>query len=95
MKHLGWILGGWVGAGRGQPRRQLLWAFPSATTLWSVASALHVQAAVIVLHMGRTTQPERVGVVGGPEELGPEHFLEAFYFPLKLTFITGTMTFSS
>lgn len=44
---------------------------------------------------GRTTQLEGVGVVGGPEELGLEHFLEAFYFPLKLTFITGTMTFSS
>lgn len=44
---------------------------------------------------GRTTQPEGVGVVGGPEELGLEHFLEAFYFPLKLTFITGTMIFSS
>lgn len=39
---------------------------------------------------GRTTQLEGVGVVGGPEELGLEHFLEAFYFPLKLTFITGT-----
>ena len=40
----------------------------------------------------RATQPEEVGVVGGPEEVGLEHFLDAFYFPLKLTFIAGTMT---
>ena len=44
-------MGGW---GReSQPRWQLLWAFPSATTFWSVAPALHMQTAVIVLHMGK------------------------------------------
>ena len=91
MKHLGWVLGGWVGARRGQPRWQLLWAFPSATTFWSVASALHVQTAVIVLHVGKGKENGAAqgwqnhttigsGVVGGPGELGLNTSWEHFIF---------------
>ena len=91
-KHLGWVLGGCVGAGRGQPRRELLWAFPSATMFRSVASVPHVN--------GKWSGPGKAeahnqwgwGAVGAPEELGLEHFPEALYFPSKLCFIPGTVT---
>ena len=44
-----------------------------------------------------TAEPHNQREWGGgrARRAGPEHLLGAFYFPLKLTFITGTMTFSS
>lgn len=106
MKHLGWVLGGWVGAGRVSLDGSS--CGPSLQLLRSGQWHLHFTCRRLSLYRtwakgrkmeqpreARATQPEEVGVVGGPEELGLEHFLDAFYFPLKLTFITGTMTFSS
>lgn len=101
MKHLGWVLGGWVGAG-GQPRWQLRGPSIPAIMFWSVASTSRADSCHCTAHgqgqangaaqEGQTHNWKELGC-GRARELGLEHFLEAFCAPFEIRLITGTMTF--